>query len=575
MENLKTLLETFNLLKPFHRFIYFYTLIEAFKQGSTVLSTIFFAKSIDGLVATDGTAIHNLYLAFGFATGRVLLSYAGDYILIHKYRWHGHNHLQEESFRRVLRLNISQLYEEHSALKLQVFNNGERAVMYFSELFFFTLVPLIFMLTFSLSALTYYSPMLAVFTIAVLLVVTTASYFFTLYMRPIMKKNIDAWDIQSKIRMESFQHLQLVKTIGASERFIKDYIDKRKLVTSDSIDGSSKRNNFGLFRRLTLGTSEYVIFGYTFIKIISGALPVGSIFAIVRFVGQSFDKVVELQTVMRDTPIQYIYLEKYLNVIRRVPAFNEAGKKKFEMGDIKIENLTFKYGTSESSSLCNVNIVFKKGETTALVGSSGSGKTTIIKLLLRMYDYTNGSIKIGENELRSLDATVWRNKVGYVEQHVDLFDDTIRRNLTVAMPKSHLSDKDLKEVAKISRIDEFYHRIKDKMFDTHIGERGIKLSGGERQRIGIARAIIRNPDLFIFDEATSALDSINEVHIRDAIKDASVGRTTIIIAHRLSTIIHADKIVVMDKGKVVATGNHDELMQTSEYYKELINHQSF
>jgi ABC-type multidrug transport system fused ATPase/permease subunit len=134
-------------------------------------------------------------------------------------------------------------------------------------------------------------------------------------------------------------------------------------------------------------------------------------------------------------------------------------------------------------------------------------------------------------------------------------------------------DEYVEEIAKLARIDEFYHRLGDKKFETEIGERGIKLSGGERQRIGIARAIIKNPAILIFDEATSALDTVNEKYIKEAIDNVSKGRTTIIIAHRLSTVIDSDIIFVMNLGKVVASGTHAYLLESSEYYQELIKHQ--
>jgi ABC-type multidrug transport system fused ATPase/permease subunit len=135
------------------------------------------------------------------------------------------------------------------------------------------------------------------------------------------------------------------------------------------------------------------------------------------------------------------------------------------------------------------------------------------------------------------------------------------------------AEESLDEVAKLARITEFYDRLGEKRFDTIVGERGIKLSGGERQRVGIARAIIKNPEILIFDEATSSLDSENEKYVMEAIKEVSKGKTTIIIAHRLSTVRDADKIIVMDKGRVVAEGKHDELLETSSHYKTLVEHQ--
>jgi ABC-type multidrug transport system fused ATPase/permease subunit len=177
--------------------------------------------------------------------------------------------------------------------------------------------------------------------------------------------------------------------------------------------------------------------------------------------------------------------------------------------------------------------------------------------------------------LRDIDASYLRKNIGYVEQHVDLFDDTVEENILFGVKDEERveAQNKLEEVAQKARITEFYNRLGEKRFGAFVGERGIKLSGGERQRIGIARAIIKNPKILIFDEATSSLDTENEKYIQEAIEEVSKGKTTIIIAHRLSTIKGADKIIVMDKGTIVAEGTHEELLKNSKHYQTLVEHQ--
>jgi ABC-type multidrug transport system fused ATPase/permease subunit len=221
----------------------------------------------------------------------------------------------------------------------------------------------------------------------------------------------------------------------------------------------------------------------------------------------------------------------------------------------------------------DVSFTIEAGKTVAIVGHSGAGKTTIVNLLLRGYDPDQGMITIDGTDLRTLDHKAYLALIGYVPQHVELFDETLRYNLEFARHGTPATDEEIDRVAAMCRIDQFYDRLGEKKFDTLIGENGVKLSGGERQRVGIARALLKNPELLIFDEATSSLDTKNEALIHEALREALKGRTGIIIAHRLSTIRDADKIIAMDGGRVVGVGSHDELLATCPPYAELIAHQ--
>jgi ABC-type multidrug transport system fused ATPase/permease subunit len=279
---------------------------------------------------------------------------------------------------------------------------------------------------------------------------------------------------------------------------------------------------------------------------------------------------------MRQIPQSYADAEKYFTIMDKVPSFDESGKKNIDLKEsIVFSNVAFRYEKSTAPVFSGLSFTIEKNAVTAFVGSSGSGKSTIVKLLVRAYDYSGGSITIGNTELRSIDAGYLREHIGYVEQHVDLLDETIKENILIARNHNKKGDEEtlLNEVAKHARIDQFYHRLGEKKFDTVVGERGVKLSGGERQRVGIARAIIKNPEILIFDEATSALDSENEKFVMEAINEVSKGKTTIIIAHRLSTVRNADKIIVMDKGTIAGEGTHDELMMTNNIYQNLVAHQ--
>lgn len=228
----------------------------------------------------------------------------------------------------------------------------------------------------------------------------------------------------------------------------------------------------------------------------------------------------------------------------------------------------------EEQAITNISLKIEAGAKVGFVGVSGSGKSTIINLMRRYYDPQNGQIFIDGIPLKDLDLKWFRSQVGNVEQKIELFDRSIRENILFGLPEEKkITEEELNKIIKDSSLDEFVAGLKDNGLDTMIGEGGIKVSGGERQRIGIARALIKNPKILIFDEATSALDAYNEKLIHDAINIGSKGRTTIIIAHRLSTVIDADIIFVVDGGKIVGQGKHDELKDTCPEYQKLIKNQ--
>jgi ABC-type multidrug transport system fused ATPase/permease subunit len=229
-------------------------------------------------------------------------------------------------------------------------------------------------------------------------------------------------------------------------------------------------------------------------------------------------------------------------------------------------------GKKELGGLKNINIKIEAGQRIAIVGHSGAGKSTMVQLLIRAYDPEKGRIMIDDYDLKDLSLKEYRQLLGIVPQDVALFDDTLRYNILFGANRI-VNDKELKEAIKMARVDEFLKGMENGL-DTVIGERGVKLSGGERQRVGIARALVKNPSILIFDEATSSLDVENEAIIRESIEKASKGRTTIIIAHRLSTIKDADKIIVMEKGRIVGEGKHEELLRDNEIYRKMINIQT-
>ena len=239
-------------------------------------------------------------------------------------------------------------------------------------------------------------------------------------------------------------------------------------------------------------------------------------------------------------------------------------------GDIIFQNVSFSYN-DEKVSLNNINLTIKHGETIALVGSTGSGKTTLVNLLIRFYNPTDGKILINNNDINSFELESYRSNFSFVDQNVRLFNDTISGNIAFGQ-KDRMTMDSIVDAAKISNSMEFIEKLDDK-FESNIGEDGVTLSGGQRQRLSIARAIAKDSPILILDEATSALDSSTEKLVQSAINKMQQGRTTIIIAHRLSTIQNADRIIVLKDGEIIEQGSHNELLEISGEYSKLTQQQ--
>lgn len=360
--------------------------------------------------------------------------------------------------------------------------------------------------------------------------------------------------------------LKVIKIFGMqklkTEQFFKEnHASYRQLARVVKLREGTK-----LLTEICAGMAVAVILGYGATLVTEGEMTSGDFFSILTAIAMVFSPV-------KKTGTAYSKLQESLSVIDRIDQFiatpaEKGGDKKIsgiEKG-IFFKDVTFGYNDNQPPVLKEITLDIPKGKAVAIVGPSGAGKTTLADLAPGFYTAKQGAVMWDDLDIKEAEISSIRKLTAIVSQDVVLFSDSIRANIAAAKPEA--SEVEIVEAARAAYADKFIREMPEG-YDTMLGERGLNLSGGQRQRIALARAVLKNPPLLILDEATSALDTVSEQEVQKALVEVMQGRTTIIIAHRLSTIQHADKIVVMDKGKIRATGTHQELIENSELYREL------
>ncbi|WP_084566589.1 peptidase domain-containing ABC transporter [Chryseobacterium piscicola] len=305
--------------------------------------------------------------------------------------------------------------------------------------------------------------------------------------------------------------------------------------------------------------------------VLEGNLTLGMMLSVQYIIGQLNSPLMQLIDFIKQTQDAKISLERLGEIHDKEDEENadEQYTSEIPQQDIEVRNLSFRYIGSDAFVFENLNLSIPYQKTTAIVGASGSGKTTLLKLLMKFYESNEGEIKLGNTNLKNISPRTWRDHCGVVMQEGYVFNDTIAQNIAVG--EDYIDKNKLRKAVEIANIKDFVEGL-PLSYNTKIGNEGVGVSGGQRQRLFIARAIYKSPEYIFFDEATSALDANNEKVIMENLENFFKGKTAIVIAHRLSTVKHADKIVVLDRGKVVEEGNHSELVaKKGEYYRLVKN----
>jgi ATP-binding cassette subfamily B protein len=533
---------------------------------------------VDGLSATGDEALSadniwmwfplSLLLAYGSARLlNVLLGEIRD-VLFGRVTERAMRRMALKVFRHLHHLSLDfHLVRQTGALQRDI-ERGTNGISFLMRFVIFNILPTILELIMVIGLLLYNYP----FWFALITLIAMVSYVIytarvtewrTMYVREANKM-----DSKTHARaLDSLLNYETVKYFSAEEREATEY--------DDSLWGweqARRKNRLTLFalnsgQAIIISVAMTLMLCLSAYYVIQGTMTLGDFTLMNAFMFQLFLPLSFLGFVYREVKASLASIEQMLSLLDQETSVKDLGKQTLASKKLSIEfkDLEFSY-QSERSILKGLNFTIEAGERVAVVGSSGAGKSTLTKLLFRFYDKTAGNILINKQPIDDYSLASLREHIGVVPQDTVLFNDTLKNNVLYASPDA--SDDDIARVITMAQLDYFISQCPDGL-ETVVGERGLKLSGGEKQRLAIARMLLKRPAIMVFDEATSSLDSRTEKNINQAIREASVGHTSLIIAHRLSTIIDADKIVVLDDGIVVEQGKHADLLAKEGYYYQL------
>lgn len=431
------------------------------------------------------------------------------------------------------------------------------------------------MLIFSIIMIFSISPALGIYVIPVSIIIILSVIFIAKYTLPISEKQQASLDNINRILRENITGLRVIRAFN-NEHFQEGRFK--------DVNHSYKKQSGKLFKTIAVTPALFSLLLNTVIIAIlwfgaglieTGSMQVGIMVAFIEYVFHALFSLLMFANIFMMYPRAAVSagrLQEVMDMPITVasPDAQVAITESDEFGTLEFRDVDFAYPDASKPVLRNISFKTNPGETVAFIGSTGSGKSTIVKLIPRFYDVSKGQILIDGIDVRNYELNTLRSKIGYTPQKALLFTGDIAENLRYG--KFNADDMDLDRATNVAQASEFINRLETK-YATHLDEGGANLSGGQKQRLSIARSIIANREIYIFDDSFSALDYKTDAAVRQALKDETQNATTIIVAQRVSSIIHADQIIVLDEGEVAARGTHKELLKTSELYYEIASSQ--
>ena len=434
----------------------------------------------------------------------------------------------------------------------------------------------VFTLVGGVALITYISWKLTLFMLATFPVLVISAIVFGKFIRKISKKAQDELANTNIIVEETLTSIQAVKAFTNEKYEVDRYTNSLNKVLGEALKAATLRGGFVSFVIFALFGGIVGVVWYGAALVAQGDLILADLLTFIfytAFIGGSVGGLGDIYAQLQKTIGASDRILEILGDPSEIDLTRDTSASTVNFGQINVQDLEFSYPSRPSVQIIKgINFTIEPGQKVAIVGTSGTGKSTLAQLLMRFYEPSSGSISLGDRSISDIDITEWRKMVALVPQEVLLFGGTIRENIAYGKPGA--TQEEIESAAELAYAKEFVESFPEK-WDTMVGERGVKLSGGQRQRIAIARAILKNPKFLLLDEATSALDSESEKWVQSALEELMKNRTSLIIAHRLSTIRSADLIIVMEEGKIVESGSHEDLMKKkSGIYQNMVKLQT-